>query len=253
MYNIFNFLRTYSLWIAISASIGPVVLSQIYALPLMWWQIVAIGLATFAIYSMDKVSGSKEDLLNTPERAWLARYPIKQIALATYLAAIIIVAASDIWRLPAILSFGFAGYIYTKKVRGHRIKDLPGAKNIIVALATSLCYCGLVDAPCASYLLIFLLIFVGTAIFDLRDIVGDSANGVRTLPVILGRARTLAILVIIDIAILILSPIVGIVALIETFYFRNERQNWQYDLFCDGWFIWMFIAIETLKYLPKCS
>lgn len=247
MYKFFNFLRTSSLWIAISAAFGPLLLCQIYGLPLHAWQPIAVFLATWAVYAIDKVSGSQEDLLNTPERAWLAEYPIKKLATIAYLAAIILVAASDIWRLPAILSFGFAGYIYTKRICGHRLKDLPGAKNLIVALATSLCYAGLLAAPLAAYMLIFLLIYAGTVIFDLRDREGDEANGVRTLPVIFGLSRTLYILAIIDILISLLSPIVGILAVVETAYFAKPRANWQYDLFCDGWFIWLYVLSKVLS------
>lgn len=249
MYKYIDFLRTSTLWIAISAAFGPVVLSQIYALPLPRWVPVAVLLATWAVYAIDKVSGSLEDLLNTPERAWLAAYPVKKLAILAYLAAILLVVASDIWRLPAILSFGFAGYIYTKKVRGYRLKDLPGAKNVIVAAATAICYCGLMAAPLAAYVLIFLLIWIGTVIFDLRDEVGDRASGVRTLPVILGTKLTLLILTIADILLFALSPIVGIVAFVEIIYFRQSRPNWQYDIFCDGWFIWLAIVIETIKYV----
>lgn len=247
MYKFFNFLRTSSLWIAFASAFGPILLCQLFALPLEWWQPVAVGLATWAVYSLDKVSGSLEDLLNTPERAWLANWPIKKLAMIAYFAAIILVAAFDIWRLPAILSFGFAGYIYTKKVRGYRLKDLPGAKNLIVALATAICYAGLLAAPLAAYILIFLLIYLDTVLFDMRDLAGDAASDVKTLPVLLGTSRTLEILAVIDIAIFALSPTVGILGAIFIYYFGKERPNWQYDLLVDGWMLWAFLISEILK------
>lgn len=247
MYKFFNFLRTSSLWIAISAAFGPIALSQIYALPLPWWVPIAVLLATWAVYAIDKVSGSLEDLQNTPERAWLANWPIKRLAMIAYLAAIILVVASDIWRLPAILSFGFAGWIYARRIGGIRLKDLPGAKNVIVAAATSICYCGLLAAPFATYMLIFLLIWIGTVIFDLRDVAGDRANGVSTLPVILSTDRLIILLTIADTLLFVISPIVGFFVAIEILYFLKPRSNWQYDVYCDGWFVWLTIVIEILK------
>lgn len=260
MSKILDFLRTSSLWIAIGASFGPIVISQIYGLPLPRWVPVAVFLATWAVYAIDKVSGSQEDLLNTPERAWLAAYPIEYYACASYGLAIFVVVAIDLykfittsefmfWNIAAILSFGVAGRIYTKKVRGHRLKDIPCAKNVIVALATSICYCGLLAAPFAAYVLIFMMIWIGTVIFDLRDVVGDTVNQVRTIPVIFGRGLTLLILTITDIPVFLISPIAGLIIAIEIVYFGQSRPNWQYDIFCDGWFIWIAIVIESVKYL----
>jgi 4-hydroxybenzoate polyprenyltransferase len=36
--------------------------------------------------------------------------------------------------------------------------------------------------------------WINTLVFDVRDLAGDHANGLRTLPVVLGRARTLRLL-----------------------------------------------------------
>lgn len=241
--SVFRFLAVSSIWISISASCGTIVLGQIYSIPVAWWQPLAAGLATFAVYSLDKVGGSKEDRLNTPERAWLARYPIKKIALLAYLAAIILVSAIDFWRLPAILSFGFAGWVYTRRVRGMRLKDIPTMKNVIVALATAICYAGLLAAPIQAYIMIFLMIFVGTVIFDLRDMKGDAASGVKTIPVICGRALTIAIIAMMSIVIFAMSHAMGLVALATIAYFSIKRSNIEYDLICDGWFIWLLLLI----------
>ena len=243
---IFRLLSISSIWIALSASVGPAILCEIYNLPYDPMASALVFLVTWAVYASDKVSGSKEDLLNTPERAWLADWQIKKLAMIAYLAAIIIVVASGIWRLPAILSFGFAGYIYARRICGVRPKDLPGAKNLIVALATAICYCGLIAAPLAAYVLVFLFILAGTIFSDLRDICGDSLNGVRTLPVLLGSSRTLAVLAAIDVPIAFLSPVIAGMIGIFILYFSKQRPNLQYDLLIDGWMIWIYMLLYAI-------
>jgi len=244
----FNFLSISSLWIAFSASLGPVLLCQIYGMPLYWWQPITVFLVTFAIYSLDKVSGSKEDLFNTPDRAVLAGWPIKPMAICAYLAAIILVAANDSSKLTYVLVPGIAGTLYTARIGSIRPKDLPGCKNLIVAGATAICHAGLVGGPLEAYLLIFVWIGAGTIFSDLRDIRGDAAHGVKTLPVLLGRTKTLAFLAMLSLVLYALSPIVAVIVFSLIWYFRKERDNLDYDLLVDGWMIWSLALIYLYEY-----
>ncbi|MEI8004101.1 MAG: hypothetical protein WCG94_07160, partial [Methanothrix sp.] len=76
---------------------------------------LSAGLGGFAIYAWDRVSGSVEDLLNNPDRAWLARYStqIKWIAVFSYVAAVAVIAQSDLSKVPYVLVPGLAGALYT--------------------------------------------------------------------------------------------------------------------------------------------
>ena len=164
---------------------------------------LSAGLGAFAIYAWDRVSGSVEDLLNNPDRAWLARYStqIKWLAVFSYVAAVAVIAQSDLSKVPYVLVPGLAGALYTIRVGPYRPKDLPGLKTFIVASATAISYGGLIGGPVWIYLLAGLINSVDTTISDIRDIEGDRVAGVRTMPVLLGRQRTLAVLVTIDLCI----------------------------------------------------
>ena len=212
---------------------------------------IVVLLTTFAVYSFDKVSGSIEDLLNTPDRAVLAKYPIKQLAAMSYLAAILVVALTDIWRIPGVLVIGLVGLVYTARIGGIRPKDIPGVKNLIVAISTAICYVDMINGALWLYALTFLLIFIDTVLFDLRDIKGDTAEGVRTLPVVLGRTRTLVILSAIDLIVYWLSPVVAMFGAIWILYFRKERPSLQYDLFVDAWMLWVLLLDELLDLLIR--
>ena len=232
MKNKFELLVVFSLWISFVAACCPVLICQVYDVPYQpVWSIIAF-LCVFFVYSMDKISGSKEDLLNTPERAILAKYPIKQIANLSYLLAILIAILTDWHRLPSVLIFGLAGWIYTIPVFGHRPKDMPGLKSLVVASACSICFAGLVGT---GYMFMFLLILISTIICDVRDVVGDRAAGVRTLPVLLGTSRTILVLAILNIGLAFYSLPSAAIGFCLLYYFRKPRKNLEYDLWIDGW------------------
>jgi 4-hydroxy-3-methylbut-2-enyl diphosphate reductase len=87
--------------------------------------------------------------------------------------------------------------------RIRRIRDLPGSKTVLIALAwatvaallPSLAQTGRIDA---AALLVFavsaLLVFARTAFFDILDVQGDRIVGKETLPVVLGEAATMQLL-----------------------------------------------------------
>lgn len=240
---LFSFLSVSSLWISFVAIFRPALLYQAAEIPVSRGFLAAAFLVTFAVYAVDKVSGSKEDLVNTPKRAWLARYPITKIATASYLLALLIVAAIDPWKLPFPLAFGFAGWIYTRKIGGLRIKDIPGAKTAVVAGATSICFAGLVGGPWWIYVLEFLLIGIDTVLFDLRDMRGDALAGVRSIPVLLGRGNTLVLLVAADALLAVLYWPAAAYGAFLIWYFRKERDGLCYDLLVDGWSMWVLFGL----------
>lgn len=244
--NILSLLVVSSIWISFIGALCPALVCIVYDLPINPLHIVIAFLCTYAVYSRDKVSGSKEDLLNTPERAILARYPIGQLANLAYGLAILLTLWYDWTRILAVAAFGFAGMIYTMKVRGVRPKDVPGLKNLIVAGACAACYAGLVGA---GYALIFLMILVNTILFDIRDIKGDAASGVRTIPVLLGSSRTLCILAVLDGLLFVLSPEIAFLGIVILWYFRRERPSIQYDYFVDGWVLASIVILISKSYI----
>lgn len=203
-----------------------------------------VFLVTFAIYALDKVSGSKEDLLNTPDRAVLSGHPVKRAAALSYAVAIILVLAVDPPALPAVLIPGLAGILYTSRIHGVRPKDIPGCKNVVVAVSTAVCYAGLLHACLSAYMLIFLLIWIDTVLFDLRDVVGDASSGVRTLPVLLGPSRMMLVLIVFDALLFAISPVVAAVGLLLIVYFRKNRNVLAYDLLVDGWMMWSWLLLH---------
>jgi len=91
---------------------------------------------------------------------------------------------------------------------------------------------------------------IDTVLCDMRDVRGDAAEGVRTMPVMFGRGRTLAILAAVDVLIFtFLSQIVAVVGAFLIIFFRKERPGLSYDMLVDGWMLWTAIALFVYGYL----
>lgn len=233
MLSILQYLVTFSIWVSLAAAACPLLCGAVYDLPVASWKPLVAFLCAFFVYSLDKISGSKEDLLNTPERAILADYPIRPLAILAYLAAFLIVFATDWTKWYCVAVFGAAGCMYAIPLyHGRRLKDLPGLKGPYVAAVWAVSFAGLVGA---GYSLIFLLILINTILFDMRDLVGDRAAGVQSLPVLLGSSRTIYLLAALDVLLTFIHLPSGLIGAALIMYFEYPRPSLQYDLLVDGW------------------
>lgn len=241
---LFRVLSVSAIWISLMSIFWIAVLCGLSNRPFDPMAALILLLLTFAIYAADHAGGSKEDLLNTPDRAWLAKYPIKLLAAIAYLMALLITIWWDASKLPCVLVVGLAGVLYTLTIRGVRLKNAPGVKTFVVASSTAICRAGLVGGAAWLYVLVFLVMIIDTVLCDMRDVRGDAAEGVRTMPVMFGRGRTLAILAAVDVLIFtFLSQIVAMVGAFLIIFFRKERPGLSYDLLVDGWMMWVAVLL----------
>ncbi|MCZ7384047.1 MAG: UbiA family prenyltransferase [Candidatus Methanoperedens sp.] len=127
------------------------------------------------------------------------------VTIASYIIAIYL-SFSNSLALFAVLFPQIIGIIYSIKISDFRLKDITGVKNIVVALSWAVVGTflplGNTRRNWVQILLIFYLfftkLFINTVLFDVRDIEGDSANGVITIPVLLGIEKTRTLLLILN-------------------------------------------------------
>jgi len=164
---------------------------------------------TFTVYSFDKLSNIKEDSISLPERAgFIYRYRkiITCAMVASYISAFFLSILKNPYALLTVHFPLFIGLIYSIKLLNIRLKDITGIKNIVVALSWAVVGTSFPlavsfrDVNQIVYILyyIFMKFFINTTLFDVRDIKGDSMNGVITIPVFLGLKRTKNLLLILN-------------------------------------------------------
>jgi 4-hydroxybenzoate polyprenyltransferase len=166
----------------------------------------AVFLLVFSIYSLDKLTDSKEDAINMPERGdFIKRHRriVYAASIASYLLSASIVLLAKPWALPIMLLPIAANAVYGSRIspRIPRLKDIPVMKNLLVAfiwssLITALVAWGKSDLLGIAFISYFLLTksFINTVLYDIRDLEGDRENGVRTIPVLMGLTWTTIIL-----------------------------------------------------------
>ncbi len=221
-------------------------------------------LFTLGAYTMNRSAEMDRDVLSNPSRThylWGRRRYLPAIAVSCFALGYLLAALRNLTfftalLIPLLLSITYsAGSKKLIPLLGVKtLKEKPIVKNITISLGWSLIpvLVGLYyqEISFELYLFavfIFLRLMVNTIFFDIRDLEGDSAAGVKTMPTIYGRKRSLAVITLIDILsaayivsalILKLLPAYSIMVIAFPIYsisyrWLAQRPNANINLLCD--------------------
>ena len=201
------------------------------------------------VYSYDYMSDLDNDVETNLERALHLKkkkryYPFILIFYVLLLVALLI-AFSNYKMIIFILLIGSGGMLYATVLKG-LTKKIPIFKNIYTVLTWSLG--GTLFVPLhysitisLSFLIIFLFInlkgMVNAIFFDLKDHITDSREGLKTLPVVMGKENSIKLLHCLNFAAffpLIIGVYLGIIPVISlsltifffySFYYLKKAQK----------------------------
>lgn len=210
------FLARANLLLALSVAASAWMAQALAGLPAEPVAPLAAFLAMYAVYSLDRAAEPDADARTHPERArWARRHArrMRATAAAAYVVALALagtrgLAAAAVALLPAavllVYTFPFVPAPLARRIGFRRLKEVLVVKNVVVAFTLAATPTLLVAATAggavgwtpllATGAFLFGRWWINTVLFDLRDEAGDRENGVRTLPVALGRRRTLRLL-----------------------------------------------------------
>jgi 4-hydroxybenzoate polyprenyltransferase len=171
------------------------------------WQVLAIAYLTpLIVYSYNYYEELDKDLATNPERAGHLRkkvglYPF---ILGTYtvLLALLLVFYANVLMMIFVLILLFCGIFYTILFKD-LTKQIPGFKGIYIASVWALAGAFFFNFHYSlnwdifsilMFLFIFLRGIINVTFFDIKDILSDRKQGLKTLPVIWGKKRTLKFL-----------------------------------------------------------
>lgn len=178
---------------ATSVAVTTILLSdlRLEALPLF-----IVFTATFFVYSLNRITDIAEDKQNVPGRAeFTERYgkPILVVGGLLYLTAVGVafylgLPGAPFLGLPVFVALFYSGYA----------KSLFFVKNLTVGIAWGSIplgvgvYYGVLWTPEILFLAFFfgVTLTVAAALFDIKDIEGDKAEGISTIPIVLGARAT---------------------------------------------------------------
>jgi 4-hydroxy-3-methylbut-2-enyl diphosphate reductase len=167
-----------------------------------------------SMHTLNHLTGNNSDQYNDPERAkFYQKYKLTLVvlALASGGAGLVIAYGLGLFPLSLLLVMSLLGLSYNLRfvpkalagIRYRRIRDIPGSKTILIAMAWGIVTAVLPPLSltgAASWVtgLIFLwtvgIVFVRTTFFDILDMQGDRIVGKDTLAILLGERRSMQIL-----------------------------------------------------------
>lgn len=231
-----------------------------------------VFLISYSVYSLDKIADLDKDVLNMPQRRSFL-YERRKLVLTSSLAAYFLAALLTFLKTPAALPIVMIPIIANafygmKPLPGvPRLKDIPLMKNIVVAVTWAMIttlmpalsggYMGAVNIAVVGYFM-FVKTFVDTVLYDMRDVEGDRLNGVRTIPVILGRRWSTTLLLAFNstllLTLLFMHEYVRLFAALliiygygYIIYFREEINPISLDFLVEGeWMLATFFLILFL-------
>lgn len=176
---------------------------------------VVVALVSFGVYIGNDISDIEEDEINCPDgSAVLATSPLVVATLAVTTIALGVGiagwASGPTASLSALVLLGVTvPYSLPVTPAGRRIKEMFVWSSVLMAAgwAVTVTAVPLVFADrvvdslaLAVCLLLFLRTFASVEVFNVRDIEGDAAIGINTLPVVLGVDWTRRLLAVVDLA-----------------------------------------------------
>lgn len=164
------------------------------------------------MYGLNKLTDLKEDVINNPDRA----KTIKKIEIIfkftvtlAFIFSMVLGFRIDILTLPVIIFPLALGILYSVKFSKNfpRLKDITGVKNITIALSWAVVstFLPVIYSSEKKSILIILIFYlfsikslINSILFDIRDIKGDRENKIKTIPVFLGKDKTIKLLLILN-------------------------------------------------------
>ena len=198
-----------------ASSFTPVLISMLYVL---------------SMHIFNQLTGIKADKYNDPDRASFYKkhkVPLALLAVISGVACLLTAFLAGWIPFLILLTMSITGVTYNirlvpkwlKTGKYRRIRDIPGSKTVLIALAWGLVTAiipaiALLNTIAVSTLLVFIwatcLVFVRTAFFDILGMQGDRIVGRETIPILIGEQRSIRLLKTIligSIAILIFSSL----------------------------------------------
>ena len=201
----------------------------------------AFALIVYATYTLDRSIDCAGDTINNPGRCGADRNIGLAAALAAFCLGSYLFVREGIFLAPLLPLL--IGFLYTRGIRigsgVYTLKGSCGAKNCVtaitwggtIALITSH-WCTSIATIAVIFIFYFSKMFVNSVVFDFKDIMGDKAAGIRTLPVWIGETLTRVVLIVI-----ILVLYIFMISTINAGFIRNEWVILLYGLCIPSWFL----------------
>ena len=193
-------LTSTAVFLAVNAQMVSVFSSLLYEAEVKPVILLIAFFLTIFVYNMNKVTDTVEDIINQPEVILRGRMFYLLSSLTALIICLFCSMMVGVNAFLVVLTSLIASVAYSVKLSPSipRLKEIVGVKSIIVAFSWGLTgallpACVQMVEPIKILLIfsfIFIQLFINTILCDIRDIEGDRASGLRTIPLVLGLSKT---------------------------------------------------------------
>lgn len=159
--------------------------------------VIASSLIIYATYTLDRSLDNKEDEINHKEFTGASKITGLAASGIAILIGISLFFSKQLFS-PPVFPF-IVGILYSRGIplgnKKIKLKAGSGIKNLVIGitwggtLGLVIASTGQVIAAMVIGIYFGMKLFINSTIFDLKDVKGDLAAGIRTLPVLLGEKR----------------------------------------------------------------
>lgn len=208
--------------------------------------IAASFLGVFSIYTLNKATDKREDSINKPDQSSRPSTHYVAVSFVTMILSLILGALVSLFAFLILLTPTLVGILYSVRVSPclPRLKEVVGAKSVLVALSWSLYGAFLPLTLHGSYFpnialvftYIFMQVIINTIMFDFFDVKGDRESGIRTIPTVLRAEKTKKMLFLVNTFLAIIIVLCGIEG-----FFLNVLPALFFGVVYSYFIIWHFI------------
>ncbi len=195
---------------------------------------VMVSCYLFAMHNLNRYSGSGLGRFSDPLREHFWRRYGRPLIVSSWLAlglALWLAYRYHDYSFPILAIMSLFGVLYSVRfiprkvaevIGVKRLKEIPGSKTFFVAMAWAFVIVvvplygrglGWDQASRAAFVFVLLLVYVRSALYDVFEVQGDRIVGKETLPVCIGRDKTLRLLyglMLLLVLLLAVGPLVGV-------------------------------------------
>ncbi len=251
-----------SIYLALGAAIVAISTMFISNYPLVWYLPLIPFAGSFLIYNLNRLTDMDEDIINVYDRAQFSKRfgkVLLYLAGPLYAACLFLAYQRNIYTLAIALMPLLIALLYSIA----RLKKFLFLKNVLVAMAWG-CSALLVAAYFTNlnivlvclYIFFSLQFLINVIIFDIKDARGDKYQGINSLPLKLGIAKTkeaclLIFIPLLIVWVLLLSSTIRAIILLPFLIYTatfvlaagDKRPWWYYGVFVDGEFFTILLAL----------
>jgi 4-hydroxy-3-methylbut-2-enyl diphosphate reductase len=215
VYRVISFLVASNLYVSVGGGLLACTVSFLLGNSFTGVTFMIVATYLLAMHNLNRFTGLETCRFSDPVREKIRnkyRWQVKALSWLSLAISLALAYSYEGFSFPVLAVMSFLGVLYSVRfmpngiysyIKFRRLKEIPGSKTFFVAMAWAFVIIvvpsinhdkGLNTGAVGAFLFVLLLVYVRSALSDVFEVQGDRIVGKETLPVCIGRDKTLRLL-----------------------------------------------------------